>query len=167
MATELFALESRNVYMRRLPNHFIKISGLVLAITGLAKLSSSLGNALILQNPDPILHITFRQVFWVVGVIELAIGVSCLFSKRIWLPAVLIAWLATIFGAYRFGFVLIGWHKPCSCLGNLTDLLHISPQTADFAMKIILAYLLIGSYATLFWLWRQNRMTPNNTQAKS
>ncbi len=22
-------------------------------------------------------------------------------------------------------------------------------------MKIILAYLLIGSYATLFWLWRQ------------
>jgi hypothetical protein len=27
-------------------------------------------------------------------------------------------------------------------------------------MKIILAYLLIGSYATLFWLWRQKRLTP-------
>jgi hypothetical protein len=40
-------------------------------------------------------------------------------------------------------------------LGNLTDALHISPQTGDIAMKIILAYLLIGSYATLFWLWRQ------------
>jgi len=25
------------------------------------------------------------------------------------------------------------------------------------AMKIILAYLLIGSYATLFWLWRQRK----------
>jgi len=24
-------------------------------------------------------------------------------------------------------------------------------------MKIILAYLLIGSYATLFWLWRQRK----------
>jgi cbb3-type cytochrome oxidase subunit 3 len=24
-------------------------------------------------------------------------------------------------------------------------------------MKIILAYLLIGSYATLFWLWRQHK----------
>ncbi len=24
-------------------------------------------------------------------------------------------------------------------------------------MKIILAYLLIGSYATLFWLWRQSK----------
>jgi cbb3-type cytochrome oxidase subunit 3 len=40
-------------------------------------------------------------------------------------------------------------------LGNLTDALHIPPQAADTAMKIILAYLLIGSYATLFWLWRQ------------
>ena len=32
------------------------------------------------------------------------------------------------------------------------DALHIPPQVADMAMKIILAYLLIGSYATLFWL---------------
>jgi hypothetical protein len=24
-------------------------------------------------------------------------------------------------------------------------------------MKIILAYLLLGSYATLFWLWRQRK----------
>jgi len=27
-------------------------------------------------------------------------------------------------------------------------------------MKIILAYLLIGSYATLFWLWRQREVKP-------
>jgi cbb3-type cytochrome oxidase subunit 3 len=26
-------------------------------------------------------------------------------------------------------------------------------------MKIILAYLLLGSYATLFWLWRQRKKT--------
>jgi hypothetical protein len=25
------------------------------------------------------------------------------------------------------------------------------------AMKIILAYLLLGSYATLFWLWKEKR----------
>jgi hypothetical protein len=43
------------------------------------------------------------------------------------------------------------------CLGNLTYALNISPQKADTAMKIILAYLLIGSYASLSWLWRQRR----------
>jgi cbb3-type cytochrome oxidase subunit 3 len=37
------------------------------------------------------------------------------------------------------------------------DALHIPPQTADTAMKIILAYLLLGSYAMLFWLWRQRK----------
>jgi hypothetical protein len=30
-------------------------------------------------------------------------------------------------------------------------------------MKIILAYLLLGSYATLFWLWRQRKkLAPPN-----
>jgi hypothetical protein len=69
----------------------------------------------------------------------------------------LVAWLATSLLAYRIGLVAVGYHRPCPCLGNLTDALHIPPQIADTAMKIILAYLLIGSYATLFWLWRQHR----------
>jgi len=49
-------------------------------------------------------------------------------------------------------------------MGNLTDALHIPPQIADTAMKIILAYLLIGSYASLFWLWRQHRKTEGKIQ---
>jgi cbb3-type cytochrome oxidase subunit 3 len=43
--------------------------------------------------------------------------------------------------------------------------LHIPPQTADTAMKIILAYLLIGSYATLFWLWRQQKREISTSMA--
>jgi hypothetical protein len=92
-----------------------------------------------------------------VGGIEVAVALVCIFSKRTWLPAGLVAWLATGFLAYRIGLVAVGYHRPCSCMGNLTDALHIPPQTADTAMKIILAYLLIGSYASLFWLWRQHR----------
>jgi hypothetical protein len=90
-----------------------------------------------------------------VGVVEIVISTVCLFSKRTWLSAGFLAWLSTSFLAYRIGLVLVGYHRPCSCMGNLTDALHISPQTTDTAIKIILAYLLIGSYASLFWLWRQ------------
>ncbi|MGH7977270.1 MAG: hypothetical protein ACREC8_11490, partial [Limisphaerales bacterium] len=75
-----------------------------------------------------------------------------------------IAWLATNFFIYRLGLIHIGYHKPCSCLGTLTDALHIPAQTADTAMKIILAYLLIGSYTALLWLWRQRRLTPSTLQ---
>ena len=136
---------------------FIYIAGTMLFITAVAKFVSSAGSARILQNPDPILGISFRHVFWIVGAFELFVALVCFFSKQISLGAGLVAWLSTSFLFYRLGLVLIGYHLPCSCLGNLTDALHIPPQAADTAMKIILAYLLIGSYATLFWLWRQKR----------
>jgi len=53
--------------------------------------------------------------------------------------------LATNFVVYRVGLWWIGWHRPCGCLGNLTDLLGISPHTADTIMKLVLAYLLAGT----------------------
>lgn len=147
----------QNWFMRKPLNYLIYFSGILLAITGLAKLISSFGSAYILQNPDPLLSISFRYVFWIVGAFELAVALVCFFSKCMGLRSVLVAWLATSFLVYRLGLVLVDYHKACSCLGNLTDALHISPQTADTAMKIILAYLLIGSYGTLFWLWRQRK----------
>jgi hypothetical protein len=69
----------------------------------------------------------------------------------------LLAWLATSFLFYRFGLLLTGYHKPCGCLGNITDALHISPKNVDVGMKVILFYLLFGSYASLFWIWKQKR----------
>ncbi len=135
-------------------------AGLMLLVAAMAKFISSEGSAHILQKPDPILTISFQHVFWIVGTIELSVSLTCLLSRQPRLQAGLLAWLATSFVAYRLGLVWVGWHKPCSCLGNLTDALHILPQTADTAMKIILAYLLIGSYATLFWLWRQKSKLP-------
>jgi hypothetical protein len=92
-----------------------------------------------------------------VGLAEIVTALICFINRRPALSLGLVAWLSTNFVFYRIGLVWVGWHKPCSCLGNLTDALHISPQTADTVMKIILAYLLIGSYASLFWLWRQKR----------
>jgi hypothetical protein len=85
------------------------------------------------------------------------VALMCFFCRRILLPVGLVAWLATSFLAYRICLVLVGYHRPCNCMGGLTDALHIPPQVADAVMKSILAYLLAGSYATLIWLWRKNR----------
>jgi hypothetical protein len=135
---------------------FVLSASVLLLATSLAKFISASGNARILQTTDPIFSIPFRHVFWIVGLIEFIIALVCFFGKRIELKAGLLALLTTNFLIYRFGLVEIGYNKPCSCLGNLTDALHIPPQAADMALKIILAYLLIGSYATLFWVWRQH-----------
>jgi hypothetical protein len=42
-------------------------------------------------------------------------------------------------------------------MGNLTDLLHLSPRAADNIMKGVLAFLLVGSYGILLQEWRQHQ----------
>ena len=106
--------------------------------------------SILLFNQYPLL-LTF------IGILELAVSGVCLLTKRQNLSLGLTAWLATCFLAYRGGLWYLGWQRPCSCLGNLTDTLHISPHVADVAMKIVLAYLLVGSYGGLLCLWKLNR----------
>jgi hypothetical protein len=144
----------------KLARIFLVSSGLLLTVTAIAKLVSASGSARILQYPDPVLSIPYRDVFWIVGVVELGIALVCFMDKRVRLQAGLVAWLATNFVVYRLGLLWVGYHGWCHCLGNLTDALKISPQTADTAMKIILGYLLVGSYATLLWLWSKNQQSP-------
>ena len=95
---------------RRLINFFSYSAGVVLLATAIAKLISSFGSARILQNPDPILAISFQHIFGFVGVVELIIALVCFFSKRIGLQASLVAWLAASFLVYRIGLVLVGYH---------------------------------------------------------
>jgi hypothetical protein len=141
---------------------FIFISGgAILALTGVAKVWSGLGTAKVLAVADPIIGIQFGHLMLVVGLAEIVVALLCFFGKSQKLALGLVAWLATNFVVYRLGLWWVDYHKPCSCLGNLTDALHISPDTADTAMKIILGYLLLGSYGTLFWLWQQKgKSTP-------
>ena len=136
---------------------FIYAASGILAITGAAKIWSAFGHVRLLDFEDPITGVPFRYLMGIVGLMELTIACVCLFSGRMRLSMVLVAWLTTSFLIYRLGLWWVGWESPCHCLGNLTDALHIPPKIADTAMKIVLAYLLISSYASLFWLWRQKR----------
>ena len=136
---------------------FLKSAALGLVVTGLAKALSAIGPARALDVPDPLFAIPFRHLMLLVGLSELLIAFFCLFTDKRRFSLMAVAWLSTNFLVYRLGLWFIGWHKPCGCLGNLTDMLHISPATADNIMKALLAYLLVGSYATLFWRWRQGR----------
>ena len=137
---------------------FFRISiVLILAVAGGAKVWSAFGSAKLLVIQDPLLDLKFGHLMFIIGALELSVASILLLSKLRAMPTVLVAWLASSVLAYRLGLWLIGWRRPCSCLGNLTDAIHISPQLADNVMKGLLAYLLIVSYATLFWLWLQRR----------
>jgi cbb3-type cytochrome oxidase subunit 3 len=143
----------------RLDKLFISSSIIVLALASFAKLVSATGRAEILDFPDPLLGLANRLILYGVAFIELGVMSFLFFSRNNWLKSILIAWLSSCFILYHFGLWLLHPKKLCPCFGNLTEALHIPPQTADTSMKIILAYLLIGSYTSLFWLWRQSKKT--------
>lgn len=136
---------------------FILTAGVILAVTGAAKLWSALGTSKFLAAVDPILGFKFGQLLLAVGLAEIAVALVCCLSKRPTLALGLVAWLATNFLVYRLGLWWMDWKRPCGCLGNLTDALHLSPQVAENIMKVLLAYLLIGSYGLVVWRWRQRR----------
>ncbi len=138
--------------------NFILSASAILAVTGIAKVWSALGSAKLLAVADPVIGITFGHLMLVVGMAEIVLALVCFFSKSPKVALGLVAWLTTNFLVYRLGLWWVGYHKPCSCLGNLTDALHISPQIADTAMKIILGYLLLGSYLALFSLLKNSTL---------
>jgi len=129
---------------------FLPIAGGLLLITGAAKLWSAFGVAKLLATSDPIVGIQFRYLLLAVGVAEAAVAFMCLFTRKTQLATLLVAWLSTGFLLYRLGLWWIKWESPCACLGHLTNALPISPQWADNIMKVVLAYLLGGSYVLLF-----------------
>ena len=141
---------------------FTKSSGILLIFTALAKLFSIIGSARILMEQDPITGLRFRYLLFIVALVELVVGLTCFFSKHAWFSMGLITWLATVFLAYRIVLKLVGYHKPCNCFGNFTDSIHVSPQIADTASQIILAYLLVGGYVTLFRLWWPHKKIPSS-----
>lgn len=141
----------------------IYTASVLLLLASLSKLVSAAGNAAILHERDPILGLQYRYLFCLAGILELQVALVGFTQRPIGFRTGLIAWVASIVTAYRLGLFWIGYQGHCRCLGDFTDALHIRPQTTDTAMKIILAYLLIGSYATLFWLWWQKRKSVSAT----
>lgn len=136
---------------------FVSSAGVILGLTGVAKVWSAFGDVKLLTGVDPIVGLEFKHLMLGVGMVEIAIALVCLFSKRQTLAIGLVAWLATNFLVYRLGLWWLDWKKPCGCLGNITDALHLSPQTADNIVQVLLAYLLVGSYGLLLWQWRKGR----------
>ena len=100
---------------------FLQSTAIILFVTGTAKLIAALGGAEILDGPDPIFRVHFRHVLFVVGLVEIGVAGLCLKNRLRQVGLFMVAWLATSFLVYRLGLWWIGWSRPCSCLGNLTD----------------------------------------------
>jgi len=143
----------------------IFLSGLLLLITGASKVWSGFGTSKALTAEEPVTGLTFRYLFFATGAVEIVVGsVSC-FGRHLKFSARAIAWLATNFLIYRIYIAWQGYIGPCSCLGSLTEAIHMSPALADTIMKWVLGFLVVSSYATVFWLWWEGKRSSDNSFA--
>ena len=124
-------------------------AGLILLVTGLAKIISIFGVARVLGADVPILPVTYGHLLLAAGIAELLIATLCFVPKT--RPAGLrcVAIISTLFLIYRIGLWAAGWHGFCGCMGNLTGEIGISTEAAGRIMMALLAYLLCGSYLSL------------------
>jgi hypothetical protein len=142
---------------------FLYSAAVILIVTAVAKLYSATGSLRILDHSDPMLMLSNRQVFMLVGLIELAVAGYCLWGRALSLKLLSTAWLATMFGLYRVGLWWTGPHGSCGCLGTVADMLPVSAQAVDHAMLGLVAYLWLGSVGLLI-LSRPDRSGPSGAE---
>ena len=146
--------------------YFIKSVFWVLLATGAAKLFSATGGAKLLDMPESLLPLTFRQTLWLVGSIELAVALFLVLGRSERLKLVWITWLSGNFALYRIAILLMGVGKRCPFLGSLTQKLYISQAVAEHVLMGLVIYMLFGSLFFLIALRGQGRdvpVVPGNT----
>ncbi|HRZ54552.1 MAG TPA: hypothetical protein P5525_03725 [Candidatus Paceibacterota bacterium] len=148
----------------RIIEYYLRIVALVLASTALAKVVSISLTAPLLDRPDDLVgFLTLRQVLLVAALLEIGV-IRFLVEKRSAGDRLLaVAWLSTIFAAYRSGLRVVGHTGYCACLGSLPKLLGVGERYSDAVMFGILAFLIAGSYGGCALLWRASRVSTPRT----
>mgnify|MGYP000097264787 CR=1 FL=1 len=134
----------------RIQQWFVISAGVILAAVGGAKWWSATGEARVLKEAAPLLGIAWRDAMILVGGLEIALSLFCLISYRRRSAMLLVQWISLNFVLYQAGLWWIGW-ETCECLGQITSALRLSDQTAGIVVKLMLAWLLLGSWG--LWLW--------------
>jgi len=127
------------------------LCAVALLITGAAKLFAASGVSRGLELPDPLLPLSNRQAFLLVGQVEVAVVAFLIWGRDLRLQATAVAWLASCFTAYRL-FMWAGHHRrSCGCLGNLNEWLPWIGKHQDAIGAVLLLFLLACSYGFLIW----------------
>jgi DNA-directed RNA polymerase subunit RPC12/RpoP len=139
----------------KLTRCFIDSAAALLSAVAVALMLSNLASATLVPPRDPVLMISTRTLFWILGAIGLAVALICIFTRQTQLKLTLILWFALNLVVYEVGLQWAGAHGARGYLGTLADTFDFSTGTVDTVLKTSFLYLLVGSSALLVWSWLQ------------
>ena len=134
---------------------FVLSAIVILTLTAAAKLFSTTGTAGILNEPDPLLPMTYRQMLLCAAILELAAAGYLAVNRNRLVNYLSIIWLSITFILYRVGLWLVGVDDYCLCLGTVTARLRIEPAAVDHVLKAVILYFLVGGFCLFAQEWRQ------------
>jgi|ERR1019366_4242458 hypothetical protein len=137
----------------------LRLGGGLLLVTGILKVLSGFGSVRMLEESDPILSLRVQHLMWIVGLLEVVIGGYVMRCKNPYFASGLLAWFSTALIIYRFGLLWIDYHRPCSCLGSLTEWIKIPDNVADNIIIALLIYITFVSCLSLLLL-KNNQRSP-------
>jgi DNA-directed RNA polymerase subunit RPC12/RpoP len=132
---------------------FIYTAGAILLMAALIRFLIAAGNSPVLDLPDPLLGFRLRHAILAVGAFELVVAGICLFGKKTGVQAVWLAWAGTNYVVFQIGLVWMHVHPQATCLGSLTDPLHLSRGMTGNFMAILPVFLALGGYMALAAPW--------------
>jgi len=136
---------------------FIYSAGAILLFAALERFLVAAGQVPVLALPEPVMGSPLHYAVLLVGMFELAVALICFFGRQTGLQLGWLAWLATNYAVYRIGLFMMHCHQQATCIGSLTDPLHLSGGVTGFMLGLFPIYLLLGSYAAMIWLWWASR----------
>lgn len=139
---------------------FCYSAGAILLLVAMGKAAGAAGHVRLLAVADPVLGVRIATLMWAAVIAEMGVAVHCLLRPGAARSLVMTAWLGCCFLVYRLGLWWLDAEAPCTCLGSLRELFHMSSAMADSVARWVLAYLLLGSLGLLLCLqmpWRTRR----------
>ncbi len=136
----------------------------LLGLTALGKLAMALGDVPLLEEQSPVLSLlSNRGLLISAALLELGVALFICRAREESAALAAVAWLATLFVGYRAMLWVFHPQGSCHCLGNIAEVLRLSPAEANSAVLGLLAYFALGSCALLGRRWRgrlRNRQLP-------
>lgn len=137
-----------------LPRLFIYSAGVLLLAAVLGMFFSIEAGRGLIHPHEPLSGINLPVFFSIVGGLELAVALICLFGQNALLQTSLVLWLAINLGVYQGGLWWLGISGGFKgYLGGVSGAFGISVGIADLILKILVLYLLTGSLFSLLWSW--------------
>lgn len=135
--------------MRIIPSVFL-VLGLVFLLIGPIKVFGILEDPNYLGFGNALLPIVSnRVVFLTVGILEIALGVHLVFSRRLIIKAVFLLWFVVSAVAYKIGLAFIDYESPCNCLSGFSKFIKVSRVAESYVSDTMLVVSLFTALSVL------------------